>query len=89
MLYDLRLYVECGYRPCHFLEALLSHRFEDAARCADRHNLSQLNRWTALVCDGASLPPACHGSSAVVSAWLSRNWVPARRRYYRKHPVQP
>lgn len=83
MLSELRLYVTYGYRPCHFLEALLSHRLEDAARCADHQNSRQLRHWVAYVCESAALPASCHGSAAVVSAWLNRNWAPARRRYYR------
>jgi len=66
---SLRLYIDRGYSPGHFLTAVLSNDLTEAVRRADDTNLPLIPTYVAWLYGAA--PYACWGSPARVTAWMT------------------
>jgi len=59
-----------------FLTALLENNFMEAVGRADHHNLMILPSYAAYIYN--EMPHNCHGSPAIVAAWLASRPLPAQ-----------
>lgn len=65
-------YVENGIPPGGFLRAVLANNLVEAFGRADDINSMHMEDWANLV--HWELPSDCHGSEAIVDAWLARHF---------------
>ena len=66
----VRLYLEEGLRPGHFLNAVLENNLVEAAARADRENKHRLLDWATFLYN--ELPMGCWGSKEKVAAWIKK-----------------
>ena len=66
----LKLYIEHGYPPGHFLTAVLNNDLRDSVGRADRGNLPRLGDLVIFLHNYT--PSQCSGSPEKVKAWIAK-----------------
>ena len=68
MVEGVRLYIEHGVPPGHFLTALFSNNLMESYKRADENNTAAMQRWVAFMY--WEMPNPSQGSPERVAAWI-------------------
>lgn len=85
MVDGVRLYIERGIPPGHFLTALFSNDLKESFKRADDANTAKMREWVGFVY--WEMPWGSQGSPAHVSAWIDAGGLEGHAAKARKVPA--